>query len=229
MDQFFIKILNNFLESISPSRRAWLGVSTIILISFNAFPTSSYPKSISYYLEKVLPWIHFISFVLFLILFIWAIITYLLNNAAKRPSIGSKEKNVEHYTRVGERHFDIPLNKAINKKLKLCFEIVFAEKKQNAVLYFQFEADNNQAYWIGFAINVSNNSNYKTSIERTEVINIGNKSRFSKVINIEDVISEKFEEFGENQIVPRRVVNIRLRASDNIRKPVDFYYYFSES
>lgn len=224
MDKFFEQILNNFLESISPGHKIFLGISTILLISINAFPTSSYPNGTSELFGSIIPWIHTSSFISFLILFLGACISYKWENYKRHPEIARKGIRLEHYRRLGWGHFDIPLNQIINDQLGLSFEVVLAKPNQDGVLYFRFKANDDKAYWIGFAFNTGDRKNFITDNEYTKNNDVQGTRYKEKRIKVLEVIKERFKDLS-----PERITHIRLRASDKIPEPIDFYYYFTET
>ena len=233
MDQFFKKILNNFLENIPLWLRVALAFVIVILISLSSFPPSSYPEFFPEKIVLIITWAHPIFFILFFLLFIAGIIIWWLRSQVllKKPSVKFRRKNTENYARVGERHFDIQIDKEIDQDLKFSFEILLAKKKQDAVLYFEFEASNSRKYWIGFSLNKGNpDMPYKRENERTYHYSSNDSETFSKEeINVYSIILERFEEFTNSGIIPTKITTIRLRGSDVVREPVNFYYYFSES
>lgn len=226
MDQFFKKILNNFLENIPPWLQVILAFVTVTLVSLSTLSPSSYPEYFPEEVELIITCVHLLCFVLFFLLFIAGIIFSFRNKLLRKPSLKFRGKNVEHYTRVGEHHFDIQVDREINKNLKFAFEILLARDDQDAVLYFEFETNTSPSYWVGFAINVgdSRDRKYETPIERTHHFSSDGKGRYSEEVKVWDTILERFNEFRDSKIIPTKVKTIRLRGSDVVREPVNFFY-----
>jgi len=124
------------------------------------------------------------------------------------------------YRHSGWEAKDIPENYAINLNSNFYGRIVLSEIGQSFAIYIRIVTTDNKQLWLGFAGNNGNTTPFKSRDEFTSQQTFNEK----EITINENIINYFRQGFPDYKTQPVKVINVRLRASNDNRKDISYSY-----